>query len=152
MHYFVCDSDKRRSLTRYVFLYGPNLISWKETLQSIVALSTTEAEYIALAKAVKKGLWLKGLMMDFGVKQSIIKIFCDNQSVIHLSKNPLYHSRTKHIDIKYHFIREKIEADELQVLKVHISENTADMLTKPVTILKLQKCLELIGFDLPEKV
>ena len=90
------DSDKRRSLTGYVFLYGTNLISWKATLQSITALSINEAEYIALAKAIKEGLWLKRLMKGFGIKQSIEKIFCDNQSVIHLSKNPQYHSRTKH--------------------------------------------------------
>ena len=65
---FAGDSDKRRSLTGYVFLYGRNLISWKAILQSIVALSTTEAEYIALSEGVKERLWLKGLMRDFGIK------------------------------------------------------------------------------------
>ena len=148
---FVSDSDKRRSLIGYVFLYGPSLISWKATLQSIVALSTTEAEYIALSEAVKEGLWLKILMKDFGIKQSIVKIYCDNQSTILLLKNSQYHSRTKHIDIKFHFIRAKIEVGEIEVLKVQTSENAANMLTKLVSKMKLQKCFELVGFNLPEK-
>ena len=128
---FVSDGDKGRSLTWYVFLYGPNLISWKATLQSIVALSTIEAQYIALSEAVNEGIWLKG----FWNEQSIVKIYCDNQSTIHLSKNLQFHSRTKHINVK-----------------VHTSENATDMLPKPVTKMKFQKCFELVGFDVPEKV
>lgn len=106
---------------------------------------------MALAKTIKEALWLKGLMEDFGINQTIVKIFCNNQSVVHFPKNSQYHSRTNHIDIKYHFVRDKIEKGEIEVLKVHTSHNAADMLTKLVAKLKLLKCLELIGLDLLEK-
>ena len=81
-------------------------------------------------------------MKDFGIKQSIAKIYCDNgQSTIHLSKNSQFHSKTKYINIKFHLIREKIEAGEIEVPKVHTSsQNAAEMLTKFVSKLKLQKC------------
>ncbi|XP_038905840.1 secreted RxLR effector protein 161-like [Benincasa hispida] len=82
------DLDKRRSLSEYIFLFERCVLSWKATLQSVVALSSTKAEFIALSEAVKEGLWLKGLLSDFGIKQNTIKFFCDNQSTIHLSKHP----------------------------------------------------------------
>ncbi|KAA0066627.1 Aspartyl-tRNA synthetase [Cucumis melo var. makuwa] len=98
----------------------------------MVALSSTEAEYIALSEAIKEAIWLKGLMKDFGISKKPVKIFCDNQSTIHLCKNLQHHSRTKHIDIKFHFIREQIEKQEVEVLKVYTNENAADMLPKVV--------------------
>lgn len=105
---------------------------------------------MALMEAIKEALWLKCLMKDFGLDQTVVKIYCDNQSNIHLSKNPQYHTRIKQIDIKYHFVCDKIETRELEVYKVHITENAAAMLTKLVLKPKLLKCLELISFDLPE--
>ena len=111
-----------------------------------MVLSSTEAEYIALSEVIKEAIWLKGLLKDFGLSQKSVKIYCDNQSTIHLSKNQQYHSRTKHIDIKFHFIREQIEKQEVEVLKVHTSENTTDILTKVVTRTKFLKCLQTIGF------
>lgn len=105
---------------------------------------------MALTKAIKEGLGLKGLMKDFCITRSILKIYCDNQNVIHLSKNPQYHLRTNPIDIKYLFIREEIENGEVEVMKVHTSENASDMLTNPVSKLKFFRCCELIGFHLLE--
>lgn len=78
------DLDGRRSLTGYIFLLGENVISWKASLQTVVALSTTEAEFIALSEAVKEAIWLKGLLKGFRYKQQKVKIYCDNQSTIHL--------------------------------------------------------------------
>ena len=145
------DLDKRRSLTGYCFLIGGNLLSWKASLQPVVALSSTKAKYIALSEAIKEAIWLKGLLKDFGLSQKIVKIYCHNQSTIHLSKNQQYHSRTKHIDIKFHFIREQTEKQEVEMLKVHTSENAVDVLTKVVTRTKFLKCLQTIGFLEPEK-
>lgn len=113
-------------------------------------MSTTEAEFIALSEAIKEGIWLKGLLHDFGVKQTTVRIFCDNQSTIFLTKNPQFNNRTKHIDIKFHFVRESIEKGEVEVLKVHTDDNAADLLTKPLPQLKFQRCLEMVGFYLPE--
>ena len=84
-------------------------VSWKSTLQSTVALSTTEAEYMAITEAVKKAIWLQGLLDDLGVGQKQVTVFCDSQRAIHLAKNQVYHARTKHIDVGYHFVWEIIE-------------------------------------------
>ena len=98
------DLDKRRSTTGYVFTLARAPVSWKSTLQSTVALSTTEAEYMAVTEVVKEAIWLRGLLEDLRVGQKHIKVFQDNQSVIHLAKNQVYHARTKHIDVRYHFV------------------------------------------------
>jgi hypothetical protein len=98
------DLDKIRSLTGFVFTLSRNAISWKVTLQLTVALSTTEAEYMATAKAVKEAIWLRGLVSDLGLQQDETVIFCDCQRAIHLTKNQMYHERTKNIDVRYHFL------------------------------------------------
>ena len=139
------DLDKRRSLTGYVFTLCGSAISWKATLQSTVALSTTEAEYMAAAEAVKEAIWLKGLVNDLGLKQDRISVFCDSQSAIHLTKNQMYHERTKHIDVRYHFLREIVTEGLIQILKIATTENPADMMTKPVAVYKFKLCLDLIG-------
>ena len=81
------DLDQRRSLTGYVFQINGCTVSWKSTLQQVVALSTTEAEYIALTEAIKEALWLKGLLGELGFQQDSVEVLCDSQSAIHLSKN-----------------------------------------------------------------
>ena len=83
-------------------------ISWKETLLSTITLSTTEAEYMAAAKVVKEAIWLRSLVGNLGLEQDITVIYWDSQSAVHLTKNNMYHEITKHINIRYHFIREII--------------------------------------------
>ncbi|KAE8708629.1 Cyclic nucleotide-gated ion channel 1 [Hibiscus syriacus] len=95
------DLDNRRSTTGYVFTLGGGPICWKSTVQSVVALSTTEAEYMAAAEAAKEALWLTGLVKELGVQQGGVQLLCDNQSAIHLAKNQVYRARTKHIDVSY---------------------------------------------------
>ncbi|WMV10271.1 hypothetical protein MTR67_003656, partial [Solanum verrucosum] len=91
--------DKRRSTTGYVFTIANALVSWKSTLQSKIALSTTKAEYMAITEAVKEAIWLQGLLTELGIGQEGITIFCDSQSAIQLAKNQFYHARTNHIDV-----------------------------------------------------
>ena len=100
--------DTRKSLTGYVFTAFGTAISRKASLQKVVALSTTEATYIALTKAIKEALWLRGITQELKLHDHVITIHCDNQSVIHLSKNQVYHEKTKHVDAKLHFVRETI--------------------------------------------
>nr|GMD95432.1 Retrovirus-related Pol polyprotein from transposon TNT 1-94 [Ipomoea batatas] len=107
------------------------ILRWKAMLQSSAALSTTEAEYIAATKGVKEATWLRGLVMELGVSQSYTVVFSDSQSVIYLTKNDTYHDKTKHIDVRYHFIRDIVAAGDIVVQKVHTLENPADVLTKP---------------------
>ncbi|KAH9783016.1 hypothetical protein KPL71_009155 [Citrus sinensis] len=126
------DLDKRRSTTGYVFTLGGGPVSWRSILQSTIALSTTEAEYVAATETVKEAIWLKDLLGDLGVIQENIAVFCDNQSAIFLAKNQTYHARTKHIDVKYHYVREIIESGEVLLKKIDTKDNPSDMLTKAV--------------------
>ncbi|GJV77066.1 retrovirus-related pol polyprotein from transposon TNT 1-94 [Tanacetum coccineum] len=104
------DPDKGRSRTGYVFMVHGCIVSWKATLQHVVALSTTEAEYMALTEAIKESIWLEGLLIELGVNLRSVVVNCDNQSAIHLSKNAMFHEGTKHINVRYHFIREIVES------------------------------------------
>ena len=139
------DLDKRRSTTGYVFTLAKAPVSWKSTLQSTVALSTTEVEYMAIIEAVKEAIWLQGLVDDLGVGQKQVTMFCDSQSAIHLAKNQVYHARTKHIDVRYHFVREIIEEGGVLVQKIKTDDNPAVMLTKVVTTIKFNHCSDLIN-------
>ncbi|CAL0327637.1 unnamed protein product [Lupinus luteus] len=139
------DIDRRRSLSGYIFTLCNSAISWKATLQSIAALSTIEAEYISATEGVKEAIWLRGLVNELGLIQGVLTVFCDSQSAIHLTKNNRYHDKTKHIDIKRHFIRDIVAIGEIMVEKIHTSENPADILTKPLPNTKFQLCLDLVG-------
>ena len=101
--------DKRRSTTGYVFTIANGPISWKSTLQSTLALSTTEAEYMAITEAAKEAIWLHGLLRELGIGQEEITIFFDSESAIQLAKNQLYHAMMKNIDVRYYFILYIIE-------------------------------------------
>ncbi|KAE8661311.1 hypothetical protein F3Y22_tig00113726pilonHSYRG00149 [Hibiscus syriacus] len=139
------DLDKRRSTTGYVFTFVKAPVSWKSTLQSTVALSTTEAEYMAVTEAVNEAIWLQGLLGELGIEQKHIKVHCDSQSTIHLAKNQVYHARTKHIDVRYHFVREILEEGRVIIQKIRTTENPADMLTKVVIAVKFKHCLDLVN-------
>ena len=130
------DLDKRRSLTGYVFTIGGCAISWKDTLQSTVTLSTTEAEYMTVTEAWKEALWLKGLFGELGNQLQISTLFCDNQSTTFLTKDQMFYEKTKHIDVRYHFVREIIARGDIVVSKVGTQDNPADMMTKSLLIAK----------------
>lgn len=102
------DLDKRRSLTSYIFIFNGCLINWKVTRQHGVALSTTTTKYIVATEAVKEALWLQGLMGELGVKQKIVTVLYCSSSALHMCRNLIHHERTKHIDIKLHFIRNEV--------------------------------------------
>jgi hypothetical protein len=125
------DIDTRRSTTGYIFKVGGTPVCWKSKRQPTVALSTAEAEYMSLAHAAQTAVWLKRLMGDLGVAQrSSIKIFEDNQGCIAMAKNPVNHERTKHIDIKYHFVRELVADGVIEISYLETEEMQADILTK----------------------
>jgi hypothetical protein len=142
---FAGDLDKRRSLTGYVFTIGGCAVSWKACLQSTVALSTTEAEYMAISEACKEAIWLRGLYSELCGVTSCITIHCDSQSAICLTKDQMFHERTKHIDVRYHFIRGVIAEGDVKVCKISTHDNPADMLTKPVPGAKFGLCSSLVG-------
>ncbi|KAG8501467.1 hypothetical protein CXB51_003773 [Gossypium anomalum] len=142
---FAGDLDRRKSLTGYVFTIGGCAISWKATLQTTVALSTTEAEYMAITEACKEAIWLKGLFSELNEDLQISTVFCDSQSAIFLTKDQMFHERTKHIDVRYHFVRDIIARGDIVVRKISTHENPADMMTKSLPITKFEHCLDLVG-------
>ncbi|GJS47469.1 putative ribonuclease H-like domain-containing protein [Tanacetum coccineum] len=109
---------------------GKRLISWQCKKQTIVANSTTEAEYVAAANCCRQVLWIQNKMLDYGFNFMNTKIHIDNESTIGIVKNLMFYSKTKHIEIRYHFIRDSYEKKLVQVIKIHTDHNVADLLTK----------------------
>jgi len=120
-------------------------VSWVSKLQTVVALSTTEAGYMATTQACKEAIWMKKLMEELGHKQEKILLYCDSQSALHIVRNPAFHSRTKHIDVQYHFVREVVEDGSVDFQKVHTKENPPDALTKPINNDKYIWCRSSYG-------
>ena len=143
------DIDSRKSTSGYLMTFSGEAISWQSKLQKCVALSTTEAEYITVAEGCKEMLWIKRLLHELGVKQEMYILLCDNQSAIHLSKNSTFHSRSKHIDVRHHWIRDVLDEKLLQLEKVHTDENGSDIMTKSLTKEKHDFCKGKAGLVEP---
>lgn len=138
--------DDRRSTTGYCFIFNNAAVCWKSKKQQTVALSSTEAEYMAISAAVQEGLWLKAFLKEINeYNQEELIINEDNQGCIAITKNPENHQRTKHIDIKYHFIREKVENKEILVKYCPTEYNCADILTKSINFTQFQKFTKALG-------
>ncbi|GJU97555.1 putative ribonuclease H-like domain-containing protein [Tanacetum coccineum] len=125
------------------------LISWQYKKQTIVATSTTEAEYVVAANYCGQVLWIQNQMLDYGFNFINTKIYIDNESTICIVKNPVYHSKTKHIAIRHHFIRDDYEKKLIQVLKIHTDDNVADLLTKAFDVSRFQFLVVTIGMINP---
>ena len=142
------DANDRRSTTGYVFFVGVGVISWKCKKQPTIALSTTEAEYMATSHCTKEAVWLRQLLADVGyVQEGPTSIMCDNQGCIALAKNPTHHSRTKHIDVQHHFIREKLENQEICLKYCPTEDMIADVLTKPLAKDRHQALTKAMGLE-----
>eukprot|EP00253_Pinus_taeda_P012565 PITA_12565 len=139
------DLDQRISTSGYVFNLFGGAVSWMSKKQSVVALSTTETKYMAATHASKEAVWLQRMCSSMGLVQEVIRIDCDSQSAIFLAKNPTYHSKTKHIDVQYHFMRDMIEDKKVLLVKVDTLKNTVDALTKSVSSKKFSWCREKMG-------
>ena len=127
------DLDERKSTSGYVLMLSNCAVSWKSKKQTVIALSTAEAEYIALSAATQEVSWMRKLLDDLGEKCSgptVVKE--DNQSAMAIAANPGNHTRTKHIDIKFHYIRSAVQQNSIKLVYCPTSMMVADVLTKPV--------------------
>jgi hypothetical protein len=102
---------------------------------------------MAINEVCKEVVWLKGLFAELCGDDSCIKLFCDSQSAIYLTKDQMFHERTKHIDIKYHYVRDVVARGKLQVCKISTHDNPADMMTKHVHVAKFELCSSLVGIN-----
>ena len=140
------DHDTRRSTTGYVFMLGSGAISWCSKRQPTVSLSTTEAEYRAAAMAAQESTWLIQLLKDLHQPiQYAIPLYCDNQSAIRLAENPVFHARTKHVEVHYHFLREKVLQEEIEMVQVKTEDQVADLFTKGLNGNKLKSFSHQLG-------
>jgi len=139
------DPVKRKSTSGYVVLFNGTPISWYSCLQSVIALSSTEAEYIAAAEATREVVYLRSFV-DFihNPEPGPTTIFEDNQGTIHLVNNPVHHRRSKHIDLRWHYIRDKQELGVIKMEKVHTDLNHADIFTKPATLAVFRRHVDAI--------
>ncbi|GJX12628.1 retrovirus-related pol polyprotein from transposon TNT 1-94 [Tanacetum coccineum] len=128
------DSTKYRGMigTTHLGLWYPKGTSIETVKQTALAISTTEAEYVSAGKACQQALWMKQALIDYDVRLDDVPIMCDNKGVIDLSKNPVQHSRTKHIEIRHHFLRDNVQKGHISIEKVSSVDNIADDLTKPL--------------------
>jgi len=139
--------DDRHSTTGNVFLLSGGAVSWASKRQPVVALSTSEAEYIALSSATQEAVWLRRLLTELGASVSPVVLMEDNQSAIALAKNPIAHARTKHIDIRYHYICEAVQDGLIELQYCPTNEMTADLLTKPLPKESFQKFRASLGLE-----
>ena len=145
------DVDDRKSCSGNLLLLSGGPIGWKSKQQSSVALSTMKAKYAALSEISREIVYIKRLFSYIGFEKYVkspVKVYCDNQSAIELSKNAVFHKRSKHIDIAFHFTRELVEKNEISISYLRSDFMPADVLTKPLTTYKHNQCVKLMGMSL----
>jgi hypothetical protein len=140
--------DSGRSTGGYVIKFGSGAVSWSSKLQPLVALSTTEAEYIAAVEAGKEIIWMRQLLAEFGFtveKPSILRI--DNQSAISVSKNPEHHGRMKHLDLRFYWLRDQVTLGVITPHFVSTEDMPADLLTKSLAKVKVDRFRKMMGLE-----
>ncbi|PKU64545.1 putative mitochondrial protein [Dendrobium catenatum] len=130
---WAADHTDRRSITGFCTFLGSTIISWSAKKQVTVAKSSTEAEYRDISSVTSEVIWLRRLLAELHIPQTEpTTLYCDNTSAIALANNPVFHARTKHIELDYHFISDHIKADAIKILHMSSAEQPADILTKPL--------------------
>jgi hypothetical protein len=137
---------ERKSTSGSCQFLGSMLVSWSSCKQSSVAQSTTEAKYVAAASCCSQLLWISYTLRDFGEECTQIPLLCDSTSAISVAKNPVLHSRTKHIEVRYHFLRDNVEKGTIVLSHVPTQDRLADIFTKPLDQLHLCACGGNLGF------
>ncbi|XP_039131843.1 secreted RxLR effector protein 161-like [Dioscorea cayenensis subsp. rotundata] len=139
------DCDTRRSTTGYIFSLGSGAVSWCSKRQATVSLSTTEAEYRAAAMAAQESTWLMQLLKDLHQPIEQVILHCDNRSAVCLAENPMFHARTKHIEVHYHFLREKVLQGEIYMKLTPTEDQIADIFTKGFNTKKFEDIRTQLG-------
>ncbi|KAH9727196.1 hypothetical protein KPL70_008566 [Citrus sinensis] len=148
---FMSDKDSRKSTSGYVFTLGSGAISWRSVNQSCIADSTTEAEYVAASEAAKEAVWLRKFLQDLEVVPAVtapLKLFCDNSGAVAQSKEPRNHKKQKHIERKYHLIRDIVQRGDVEVTQIASQQNLSDPFTKAIPGKPFNLHLESMGMQM----
>lgn len=138
--------DDRKSTSGVAFYLDESLISWVSQKQRCVALSSCEAEFMAATTAACQGIWLQRVLAQItNITPGPVVLYIDNRSAIDLAKNPVFHGRSKHFDLRYHFIRDCVEKGLIVIKHINTSGQRADILTKALSAAKFQKMRSLLG-------
>ena len=137
--------DDRKSTTGECFYVGANFVAWISKKQNSMSLSTAEAEYITARSCCSQLLWMKNVLTDYGISQDTMVVYCDNSSAIDISKNPVQHSKTTHIEIRYHFIRDLDERKIMCHEYIPTKHQNVDIFTKPLDRSKFEILFQVIG-------
>jgi hypothetical protein len=144
--YWAGSAVDRKSTSGYCFTLGSTMVSWCRRKQNSVALSTAEAEYIALSVVVREAVWLRKILTDLlDHEMDLNTIYCDNQSCVKLSENPVFHDKSKHIEIKYHYIRDMLQRKTVHVQYLSTHEKITYIFTKPLSKTKFEYFCERLG-------
>lgn len=139
------DSLDRKSYTGFCFVMSGSAVSWQSRKQRVTALSSTEAEYVALSEACREAVYLRELLCELTGSLLTIRLYCDNQSALRMASNHQCHNRTKHIDVKHHFVRETVKSGKVEITYLSTNEMPADLLTKGLGSVKHYKFMESLG-------
>ena len=141
------NNEDYSSISGFAFLFGNSLVSWSSKKQPVIALSSTEAEYVTATSAAQESLWFQALLKELGHEQETIIIHEDNEACINLSKNPQEYKRTRHIQVKYHFIRSLVQARKIKLQYCKTQDQLADIFTKGVNGPRLRQISKLLGLQ-----
>ena len=142
------DPDQRKSTSGYAFLLNDCAISWGSKKQYCIALSTMEVEYVACSSAIQEAIWLRKFLQDMGVVKIAfdpVTLYCDSKAALAYAKDPKYHGKTKHIQIRYHFARDIITQNEVVLKHIPTNEMVVDLFTKPIAMDEFVRHVRSLG-------
>ena len=129
---YASDKVDRKCTSGTCHFLGRSLVCWSSKKQNCVSLSTAESEYIAARSCCAQLLWMKQTLKDYGIHLKQVPLYCDNESAIKIANNPVQHSKTKHIEIRHHFLRDHVVKEDIDIIHVNTEEQLADIFTKPL--------------------